>query len=136
MAEAMDPPVNAAARLSRLSNNFEPGGEPRANRDAGLHRGPIRLPPLLTRCAGDAAERWASRIRSKTLQEKRRTSGGWPGTLSEARSLVAEELLPGLGVEYLHELVLVDQEQLARFLYRSARAWWNQLQHREVEEVG
>jgi hypothetical protein len=128
--------VNAAARPSRSTNNFEAGGDPRTNSEASPHRGPIRLPPLLTRCASDAAERWASRIRSKTLQEKRRTSGGWPGTLSEARSLVAEELLPGLGVECLHELVLVDQEQLARFLYRSARTWWNHLEHSDVEDVG
>ena len=80
------------------------------------------------------AQRWASAIRLRTLGEKRRPEGGWPGTLSEARFLVDEQLLPGLGVDCLAEFVLVDRENVARFLHRSARVWWTQL-NRDVREV-
>ena len=48
---------------------------------------------------------------------------------------VAGQLLPALRVECLRGLELVDREQVARFLYRSARTWWRQGGQRNVEEV-
>jgi hypothetical protein len=132
--KAITSPVNAAPRPSRSSGDSEIGGQRRAIPDGSMRRVPIRLPPLLSRCANDAAQRWASAIRSRTLSEKRRPRGGWPGTLSEARFLVDEQLLPSLGVECLAELVVVDREHVARFLYRSARTWWTRL-NRNVGKV-
>ena len=130
----METPVDAAPRPSRSSGSSEIGCDPRAIPDGNGRCVPIQLPPLLSRCADDVAQRWASAIRLRTLGEKRRPEGGWPGTLSEARFLVDEQLLPGLGVQCLAEFVLVDRENVARFLYRSARAWWTQL-NRDVREV-
>jgi len=130
----MDSPVNPAPRPAKSSRDSEIGNERHAILDGNMRRVPIRLPPLLSRCANDAAQRWASAIRSRTLSEKRRPEGGWPGTLSEARFLVDEQLLPSLGVECLAELVVVEREQVARFLYRSARTWWTRL-NRNVGEV-
>ena len=130
------PPANAGPRRLRLSNDSAAGDEPPTKQTVAVHRGPIALPPLLSRCASEVAVRWASRIWSRTPQEKRRALGGWPGTLSEARFVVADQLVPGLGVECLHELELVDREQVARFLYRSARTWWRQRGPRDVEDVG
>ena len=127
MARAMESPVNAAQGPSRSPDDSEAGREPRIGRGGSMRGIPIRLPPLLGRHADDAARRWATGIRSRTLSERRRTEGGWPGTLSEARSLVEELLVPSLGVECLAELVQVDREQVARFLYRSARTCWSRL---------
>jgi len=90
---------------------------------------------MLGRRIADAAERWAYRIWSAVRQERRRTSGGWPGTLSEARYLVVGQLLPSLDFECLRELAEVDREQVARCLYRNARSSWSHLQRRDVEET-
>ena len=99
-------------------------------------RDPVGLPPLLSQSALEVAERWALRVRMEALQEQRVTMGGWPGTLSEARAVVVGQLLPGLSAEGRREVGLVDREQMARFVYRSARSWWRRMEGRDDEVAG
>ncbi len=65
-------------------------------------------------------EQWAAEVREQTVADNRRVSGGWPGTLSEARARVARlaARLPHLDV------AATEREEAARALYDSARAWW------------
>lgn len=75
-------------------------------------------------------ERWAAEVRSQTVADKRRVSGGWPGTMSEARARVAR-----LAAEASRLDAAADaREQAARALYESARNWWLLRQERGRDE--
>jgi hypothetical protein len=71
---------------------------------------------------------WARRCRADLLEAHRPAAGGWPGTLSEARAVVASHLaaeLKGFGRERPTD---AEREQIARVAYGSARRDW--LEHR------
>lgn len=75
---------------------------------------------------------WAARCRHELQREGRAASGGWPGTLSEARARVGRRLV----VEQRgrrSELPITDAERevAARLAYATARAEW--LRHVEPE---
>ena len=89
----------------------------------------LELPPQLAGPALKTAERWAARVLSELQAESRRIRGGWPGTLSEARALLAGDLLPQLAGESLVELKRVGQDEVARFLYQGAREYWIRHEH-------
>jgi hypothetical protein len=75
---------------------------------------------------------WAHELRGSLKRENRRASGGWPGTVSEARARARILLLPWLSTR---GAVLATQEQVASLtsaLYASARATWRD--HCEPEE--
>lgn len=90
------------------------------------------LPPQLVKRANESAERWANRVFTRTREEHRRIAGGWPGTITEARGLVSEEVLPRAASEHRPEIDLIDREEVVRFLYQRARSYWIR---REVHDV-
>jgi hypothetical protein len=65
-------------------------------------------------------EQWAAEVRGQIVADNRRVSGGWPGTLSEARARVARL------TARLNQLNVAadEREQAARAIYESARSWW------------
>ena len=90
------------------------------------------LGAVIGRHAHKAGERWANETRSRIHRERRAAAGGWPGTMSEARALVAEHLLPALACEGIVTLTSVEREEAARRLYHSARALWLQCREKET----
>jgi hypothetical protein len=94
----------------------------------------ISKPPReLLQGAQAAGERWAEKVREKTLEESRQVAGGWPGTMSEARHILASQVFPKSHPSYLSELEVAKREELALVLYSSARKWWNDRQERIIE---
>jgi hypothetical protein len=75
---------------------------------------------------------WASELRASILLERRRASGGWPGTLSEARARVAVSLVPWLESNGQPTVTSSQSEGAARLIYASARSAW--METREAEE--
>jgi hypothetical protein len=67
---------------------------------------------------------WAADLRAALLLEKRRASGGWPGTLGEARVQVARALLPWLDKQGQRIANSGQSEGAARLVYASARSAW------------
>ncbi|MET0413659.1 MAG: hypothetical protein ABW217_20285 [Polyangiaceae bacterium] len=64
---------------------------------------------------------WANDLHAALVREKRRASGGWPGTLGEARVHVARALrCQGMRLASVQE-----SEGAARIVYASARSAWN-----------
>jgi hypothetical protein len=63
---------------------------------------------------------WAAELRAALAREKRRASGGWPGTLAEARVHVAR----ALRVQGLQVATSQESEGAARLMYASARSAW------------
>ncbi len=79
---------------------------------------------LLERTARAEASAWASWWRAELLRQGRPMAGGWPGTLSEARSRMARRIAADLGSDFApttHEL-----DRAAREAYGAARRDWNE----------
>lgn len=70
---------------------------------------------------------WARSVRTGLQRQGRRASGGWPGTLTEARTRVSSVLGRRAPVPEANE-----QERLARIIYHAARTFW--LARREAHE--
>lgn len=85
--------------------------------------GPATTRTRLEQRAKIEGERWAGEVRAQILQQRRSASGGWPGTMSEARARVTEQMIAFAGSEPSGA-----RERAARALYHSARAWWLQRQ--------
>ena len=71
-----------------------------------------------------AGARWAASWRDDLRKQGRPASGGWPGTLSEARAQVA-------AIFVRDALTLQERELAARAVYAAARRDW--LSHEEPE---
>jgi hypothetical protein len=71
---------------------------------------------------------WAADLHAALVREKRRASGGWPGTLGEARAHVAR----ALGNQGMRVGSVQQSEGAARVVYASARTAW--LAIREVDD--
>lgn len=67
-----------------------------------------------------AAEAWIGWWSDELARQGRGMSGGWPGTLSEARARASELVHRELGVDIAHEQL----EALARATYSAARERW------------
>lgn len=65
---------------------------------------------------------WAASCTEQLRREGRRTTGGWPGTLSEARTRVAAHLHVHLGPGFT--LANGEIERLAKAAYNAARGDW------------
>jgi hypothetical protein len=74
--------------------------------------------------ATSAGENWARELRATLLVERRRTSGGWPGTMTEARARVAAAVLPWSVPRGESPPTEAERENAARLLYASARSAW------------
>jgi hypothetical protein len=64
-------------------------------------------------------ERWADRCREALRQQGRRASGGWPGTVTEARALVSAHFAAELGPLTYDEL-----QSAAKLSYTRAKRQW------------
>jgi len=69
--------------------------------------------------------------RESLHQEGRPAAGGFPGTMAEARELLARSLPAELARQGMRLPSFHEREQSARALYASARQQW--LAHREPE---
>ncbi len=76
--------------------------------------------------AVELGRRWARTLVAALRADGRRAAGGWPGTLSEARSR-ADALLGSARFAARNDAC----EAVARFLYAAARSDW--LAHRDAE---
>src|SRR4051794_32370025 len=92
----------------------------------------VRNPPQIVRTRADALRAcgeslglaWAKRCRADLVEEQRPAAGGWPGTMTEARAVVANRLAAerkGLGFE---QPTNEEREHMARIAYGSARRDW------------
>jgi hypothetical protein len=66
---------------------------------------------------------WAMELRAALLREKRRASGGWPGTLAEARAHVARAMSNHL----ISLATAKESEDAVRVAYASARSAWMEI---------
>ncbi len=67
---------------------------------------------------------WAMRRRQEIRGEGRAASGGWPGTLHEARALVYQALPGEMRGRRMHAITEVEREKAARTAYATARDEW------------
>lgn len=77
---------------------------------------------LLEKAALDAARSWTATCFAALAQEGRRVDGGWPGTIREARTLVAAEATRALAGQAL--LTHEELDRLAQTTYEEARRAW------------
>ncbi len=63
---------------------------------------------------------WAAELRASLLRENRHASGGWPGTLAEARAHVAR----AMSARRMFITTPKESEDAARLAYASARSTW------------
>jgi hypothetical protein len=88
----------------------------------------VKAPPgeELSNDARSHAERigrgWAAELRASLLREKRRASGGWPGTLAEARAHIAR----AMSTQAKCAVTGKESENAARVAYASARSAWRE----------
>jgi hypothetical protein len=87
---------------------------------------------LLARGAAAVGQSWALAIRDALHEEHRRAAGGWPATLSQARSMVPSRLSPWLAGRGEQPVSETETESAARLVYACARKTW--LAHRESDE--
>lgn len=99
-------------------------------------KAPMQGPPglelrktLVQQTATAAGEVWAGWWRTQLESQGRAATGGWPGTLSEARARVFDSVLPEMQKCGVHELSFDERELAAKTLYATARRRW--LSHRE-----
>jgi hypothetical protein len=92
-------------------------------RERPLKPAPLGAPSSTLERAVDAAgEAWAIDWANRLHGEGRPVSGGWPGTLSEARGRVAACISRRVGAA--RRIGPEELEQLARRAYASARKAW------------
>jgi hypothetical protein len=68
--------------------------------------------------------RWACACRAELGREGRLATGGWPGTVGEARNRVARELGALLAKRRLPALTHGELEDASRLAYKTARRDW------------
>jgi hypothetical protein len=94
---------------------------------AGMASPRVEL-PRTTRLAENAAalgRSWAEACRHDLQREGRPVSGGWPGTLSEARARVWQMLVGATGTRSARvDITEAERELAVRTAYRSARDEW------------
>ncbi len=73
-----------------------------------------------------AGRSWAAAIRAAIHREKRRASGGWPGTMTEARHRASNQLLHHQEFERYGVVSAQSREVAARMVYAAARSAWLQ----------
>jgi hypothetical protein len=79
---------------------------------------------LVEQGAKTAGEEWAKWWKSELRRQGRAVSGGWPGTLSEARARLLEAVVGDLRGVGVAELTFEEREHGARVLYATARRKW------------
>ncbi|HEU4405819.1 MAG TPA: hypothetical protein VFS43_11185 [Polyangiaceae bacterium] len=82
----------------------------------------------LERDALTCGDRWVERTRERLTLEGRAVEGGWPGTLSEARGLVA-----GFSAAFKPALSFEESDWVARTIYTHAKRLWQARREPERE---
>jgi hypothetical protein len=86
---------------------------------------------VVERSAHDGGEQWARGWRTELQSDHRRASGGWPGTIAQARVCARAHLSAELARLRLAAPSSMELEQAARLTYARARAVWLALAHGE-----
>ena len=86
---------------------------------------------VVERSAHDGGEQWARGWRDELQSDHRRASGGWPGTIAQARVCARANLSAELARLRLAGPSPTELEQAARLTYARARAVWLALAHGE-----
>lgn len=73
-------------------------------------------------------DRWVERTREQLALEGRPIEGGWPGTMSEARGLVAS-----LSAAIKPALTFEESDWVARTIYTHAKRFWQARREPERE---
>ena len=108
-----------------------------AGRRASRHRRPrgCEVTGLLDAWVTDAGRGWVAALRTSLQAEGRKATGGWPGTLSEARFRTTAHCRRELDVVGHEPVSLGEIDRAARLLNRAARRAWLATAERErVEE--
>jgi hypothetical protein len=74
--------------------------------------------------AQNIGELWAQRVREELRDEQRMLSGGWPGTISEARARAFAHFSSAASVGVLGVLNAPELESASREVYARARQVW------------
>ena len=86
---------------------------------------PMLDDPRLERMAREESNAWVARLLGKLTAEGRAVEGGWPGTVSEARRLVATRIATETVAKSSFVAVTATQhEQLVRAVYSGAKKQW------------
>jgi len=96
-----------------------PSGEPAHGKSAADDRR-----ALLEEAPLALGETWANSRRDELRREGRSASGGWPGTMREARARVMELLGRELALRHLPLLTSDELGLAARAAYSAARRVW------------
>jgi len=86
--------------------------------------GAAALDPSLDARACRTGRDWATRVREVYVAERRAPSGGWPGTMTEARARVGLALDRDSASRGWDGLTVSQRETVARLIYSSARSTW------------
>ena len=80
----------------------------------------------LARHAQSIGETWAQETIKTIHAEQRVAAGGFPGTMTEARTRVSLLVLPWLAKHGNPPATPVEREAIAKAVYQSAKqAWWS-----------
>jgi len=79
---------------------------------------------LVLEVALEVGQRWAESCRDELRREGRCVEGGWPGTMSEARGKVDEQVHRALGARRWPVLTNDELTQATRTAYERARRVW------------
>ncbi len=97
-----------------------PESKPPGQRRAALERDALR-----------SSDRWVERTRERLALEGRTAEGGWPGTMSEARGMVA-----GVSATFKPALTFEESAWVARTIYTHAKRLWQARREPERESIG
>ncbi len=79
---------------------------------------------LLERAAASVGETWAKGWLAELVSEGRSAAGGWPGTISQARSRVRAVVIAELARARFEPAGPAELDQTARVAYARAREVW------------
>lgn len=83
------------------------------------------LSATITEIAGVLARAWVEGLRQELHRDGRKMTGGWPGTLGEAKVRALRGLPKELAQRGVHQpLVAADYDRASKELYAVARKAW------------
>ncbi len=83
-----------------------------------------RRSALLERTAVSVGETWARRVLAELCSEGRSAQGGWPGTISQARSRVSVVVTSELARARFRPAAADEVDKTTRAAYAHARGVW------------
>ena len=80
--------------------------------------------PVLDRIADEESRRWVQHLLEQLATDGRLLEGGWPGTLSEARRLVAARITSEANRRAMRAFTRTEFDRLVKVVYGRARVEW------------